>query len=107
MMSTLRNNPPTILAGSKVKQVRDYLLQQCSSAEGITELHLPKSNVLAYDLDDGSRVIVRPSGTEPKIKFYLEARRPLKSADDFQQTQAMVQAHLTELTNSILGYLEQ
>ena len=63
IMSGLRNDPPTEFAGKAVVKVTDY-----SKPE---ETGLPKANVLIYGLDDGSSVVVRPSGTEPKIKAYF------------------------------------
>ncbi|MEM1483270.1 phospho-sugar mutase [Oscillospiraceae bacterium PP1C4] len=71
MMEKLRNNPPSEIAGYKVVCVSDYEASTQTSAQGITPIHLPKSNVLEYLLDDGCSAIVRPSGTEPKIKLYL------------------------------------
>ena len=64
LMSGLRQTPPTAIAGLKVEQVVDY------SAEGTG---LPKANVLEYRLEGGAKFMVRPSGTEPKIKTYLSA----------------------------------
>ncbi len=66
LMNNLRNNPPSTLGGIKVSEVRDY--EKDVIIEGLT---LPKSNVLQFPLEDGSLVTVRPSGTEPKIKFYI------------------------------------
>jgi phosphoglucomutase len=70
MMDELRNNPPKEINGSKVVWVGDY-------KKGITtdgETGLPKSNVLSYRMESGDAVIVRPSGTEPKIKIYITAK---------------------------------
>ena len=66
LMDNLRNNPPASLGNIKVSEVRDY--EKDVVREGLT---LPKSNVLQFPLEDGSLVTVRPSGTEPKIKFYI------------------------------------
>jgi phosphomannomutase len=106
MMNNLRSTPPSVIAGSKVICSRDYLNQTSTDATGVKALSLPKSNVLAYDLDDGGRVIVRPSGTEPKIKFYLEARSLLNSANEFIHVQKQVKDRLNELTKSILSLVE-
>jgi phosphomannomutase len=62
-MTSLRNNPPTSVGGITVNSIQDYL------KEG---LNLPKSDVLRFWLDDGSKLVIRPSGTEPKIKIYAE-----------------------------------
>lgn len=75
IMTALRNSHPTDIAGFKVTEVSDYLESYTKDlATGSqTEIHLPKSNVLSYSLDNGGAVIVRPSGTEPKIKVYITA----------------------------------
>ncbi|HEY0898705.1 MAG TPA: phospho-sugar mutase, partial [Sphingobacteriaceae bacterium] len=72
MMERFRNNPPATLGGSKVVRLKDYQLQkQTDLADGsITPIDLPKSDVLQFVLEDGSIISARPSGTEPKIKFY-------------------------------------
>lgn len=75
MMTLLRNNPPKTVAGNTVTVVSDYQGQTSTdTASGtVNKIDLPKSNVLSYRLSDGSGVIVRPSGTEPKIKIYITA----------------------------------
>ncbi|MBQ5994395.1 MAG: phospho-sugar mutase [Clostridia bacterium] len=75
MMTSLRNNPPKEIAGEKVLTVSDYLQSTCTDTESgsVSEIKLPKSNVLSFRLPGGSGVIVRPSGTEPKIKIYITA----------------------------------
>ena len=74
MMEDFRNNPPKELAGSKVKLIKDYkTLKATSSCGKVEDLKMPEtSNVLQFFTEDGSKVSVRPSGTEPKIKFYME-----------------------------------
>lgn len=75
IMDTLRNNAPTEFAGMTVTKIDDYKTSVSTDIEsGATSvIELPKSNVLAYTLTDGNKVIVRPSGTEPKIKAYITA----------------------------------
>lgn len=75
IMDTLRNNAPTEFAGMTVTKIDDYKTSVSTDIEsGATAvIELPKSNVLAYTLTDGNKVIVRPSGTEPKIKAYITA----------------------------------
>ena len=82
MMTSLRNNPPKEIAGEKVLTVSDYLNKTCTDTETgkVSEITLPKSNVLSYKLPGGSGVIVRPSGTEPKIKIYITAVAPDRAA---------------------------
>ncbi len=81
IMTTLRNNPPTAIAGIPVVKFDDYKASTSKdiSSGTVTELTLPKSNVLAFFLEGGSKVIVRPSGTEPKIKTYLTAKQPTRA----------------------------
>ena len=75
IMDGLRKAPPAELAGSKVIKINDYELSQSTDTlqNAITKLTLPRSNVLSFFLDDSSSLIVRPSGTEPKIKLYLSS----------------------------------
>jgi phosphoglucomutase len=76
MMTDLRSNPPAILGGSKVVEVRDISSSKAKNLEtGIERtLDLPSSNVLQFILADGSKISARPSGTEPKIKFYFSIK---------------------------------
>ena len=75
IMEGLRENAPTDFAGCKVTVIDDYKLSTSTNIESgnATAITLPKSNVLAYTLTDGNKLIVRPSGTEPKIKAYITA----------------------------------
>lgn len=85
MMENYRNNPPKELAGSKVKVIKDYkkLKATCSCGK-VEDLKMPEtSNVLQFFTEDGSKVSVRPSGTEPKIKFYIEVFDEMKNAADY------------------------
>lgn len=86
MMKTFRANPPKEIAGSKVKIVKDYqTLTELNVVAGTTSklLFPATSNVLQYFTEDGTKVSVRPSGTEPKIKFYIEVRDNMKSRADY------------------------
>lgn len=76
LMTSLRENAPTVIAGARVVTVSDYQAGKIyNTVTGeATEITLPRSNVLAYALEDGSLTIVRPSGTEPKIKIYITAK---------------------------------
>lgn len=85
MMEDFRNNPPTELAGSKVIEVIDYTESQKKYANGKKEsINFPKSNVLQYLTADGTKVSIRPSGTEPKIKFYFSVMGNIESNDYFE-----------------------
>ncbi len=86
MMVGFQNNPPKSLGGSRVMLVHDYSLQQTKNLiDGkVSPIELPKSNVIQLITEDGTRVSVRPSGTEPKIKFYFGVKGQLKKASDFE-----------------------
>jgi len=85
MMEKFRNNPPASLGGSKVSVLKDYeLSQETDLATGkVTKLDYPTSDVLQFITEDGSIVSARPSGTEPKIKFYCSVNAPLADKADF------------------------
>jgi phosphoglucomutase len=89
MMVDYRNAPPKAINNSNVVKIKDYLLQiEKDVLTGYSKsIDLPKSNVLQFILEDGSMISVRPSGTEPKIKFYFGVREPLSTRDDFEQTE--------------------
>ncbi|MCQ2250433.1 MAG: phospho-sugar mutase [Bacteroidales bacterium] len=82
MMSDFRNEPPLIINGSNVVMIKDYQTQKACNLENGTEeaITLPKSNVLQFFLEDGTKISVRPSGTEPKIKFYFGVKEAVKDA---------------------------
>ncbi|SDX39721.1 phospho-sugar mutase [Hymenobacter psychrophilus] len=85
MMRELRANPPATLAGQPVVEMRDFKTGKIKDLRtGLeTETGLESSNVLQFILEDGSKISARPSGTEPKIKFYFSVKQPLASAVDF------------------------
>ena len=86
MMENYRNNPPATIAGSPVVLIKDYQSLTATDAQGQrTALQQPEpSNVLQYFTADGTKVSVRPSGTEPKIKFYLEIKDAMPSPDNYR-----------------------
>lgn len=91
IMSNFRSNPPKELAGSAIKVIKDYkTLKQTNVATGeIIDLDMPAtSNVLQYFTEDGTKISVRPSGTEPKIKFYIEVRGDMKTRADYDAADA-------------------
>lgn len=86
LMKQFRENPPKTLAGSPVAVVKDYDSLNCTDMKSgeVTKLNFPTtSNVLQYFTEDNTKVSVRPSGTEPKIKFYIEIHIPMASAADY------------------------
>ena len=90
MMEQFRANPPKSLAGEKVVLIKDFkLLKQTDAAGKVTDLVMPEpSNVLQYFTAAGDKISVRPSGTEPKIKFYMEAKLPMADKKDYLKVQA-------------------
>lgn len=90
MMESYRNNPPKAINGSDVVQLLDYELQKGTNPQTGDEwpIELPKSNVLQFILADGSSISARPSGTEPKIKFYFSVNTKLNSAAEFEKVNA-------------------
>ena len=88
MMSDFRNNPVKELAGSKVTEIKDFQEQtslNLSDNQKSVMDEIPKSNVLSYYTEDGTKVCIRPSGTEPKIKFYVSVKDTVTSEDDFEK----------------------
>jgi len=87
MMQEYRNNPPRQINGSNVVKVLDYDNSTALNVlSGETEtISLPKSNVLQFVTEDGSLISARPSGTEPKIKFYFSVKEELASAEQFDE----------------------
>ena len=106
IMEAARNNPVISIQGSKVVTVHDYKLSVCKNLILGTQedISIPKSDVLIYTTEDGSRVALRPSGTEPKIKFYISVNSPLNSADEFSATEKLlntkIDAIITEMNLS-------
>ena len=103
MMVEYRNSPPLTINNSKVVKIKDYLLLiEKMVATGLEiPINLPKSNVLQFVLEDGSIISVRPSGTEPKIKFYFGVHEPLRSIADFEQTEHRLDKKITGIIASL------
>lgn len=89
MMTGYRNNPPKAINNSRVLMINDYEMQISHDFIKGTKspIDLVKSDVLQFFLEDGSKISVRPSGTEPKIKFYFSVNTTLKTADKFEETE--------------------
>jgi phosphoglucomutase len=90
MMDRFRNDPPRLLDGIEVVGIYDYEMQEATDLKSgqISSIDLPKSNVLQFILVDGSKISARPSGTEPKIKFYFSVQGELKNKADFDEKYA-------------------
>lgn len=103
MMKTFRQNPPMEIAGSKVSCMKDYLLQidhdfTNNSKKSIDQ---PKSDVLQFITADGSVVSIRPSGTEPKIKFYFGVKEPLSSPAKFDEVNKKLDTKIEKIIDSL------
>jgi len=102
-MDDFRSHPPKTLGGSKVVRIKDYL---CSTDHDLvsgttTVIGLPKSNVLQFFTENGSKVSVRPSGTEPKIKFYFGIKGHLKEKTDFDMVNAILEAQIEDIIREL------
>lgn len=103
MMESFRANPPRELAGSKVVELLDYDKQvKTDLATGNTEkIKLPKSNVLQFITEDGSKISARPSGTEPKIKFYFSVNTALETPDKFDEAQQKAKDKIQQIISEM------
>ena len=103
MMAGFRSHPPKKLAGSDVVQLLDYELKKGKNLKTGEEweIKLPKSNVLQFVLAEGSKISARPSGTEPKIKFYFSVNTKLKSAEEFDKMNAVLDEKIKAIINDM------
>ena len=103
MMEKFRSNPPKEIAGSKVVVAKDYKTLEQTDANGVvTKLDMPEtSNVLQWFCEDGTKVSVRPSGTEPKIKFYLEVKGEMKCAGCYERCTKEADEKIEEIKKSL------
>ena len=99
IMDDFRTHPPKILGGSNVVCIKDY--ESSISHDLVTDakktITLPKSNVLQFFTENGSKVSVRPSGTEPKIKFYFGLKGVLKKREDFDKVNKVLEAQIEDI----------
>jgi len=104
MMEGFRNQPPTEIAGMKVVTLLDYQLQLSTDLQtgNQTKIQLPKSNVLQFVTEDGTKISARPSGTEPKIKFYFSVNTVLPNREAFDE----VYAHLQNKIKNIIAAMQ-
>lgn len=103
MMADWRTTPPRIIAGSSVFTIRDYSTgESCDLTTGkVTPIEMERSDVLQFVTADKTVVSVRPSGTEPKIKFYFSVHEPLPSTDDFEAVDAVLEAKLNRIRHDL------
>ncbi|MDR0266353.1 MAG: phospho-sugar mutase [Sphingobacterium sp.] len=105
MMTGLRLNLPTSLGGIKVREIRDYQLSYTTdmSTGERKVISLPKSDVLQFITVDGDVISARPSGTEPKIKFYCSVKESLKNTADYLDLQNILEAKVDRMMKDIVG----
>ena len=104
MMKNFRENPPKELAGSPITCIKDYSDLNCRILKdgSVTKLDFPTtSNVLQFFTESGDKVSIRPSGTEPKIKFYVEIREDLKDKADYEATVKKAEAHIDQVLKDL------
>ncbi len=103
MLKDLRENPMQEINGSKVTRVEDYQAStSLDLATGNTStIDIPKSNVLIYYTEDGSKVAARPSGTEPKIKFYISVNAPLSSLEEYDSVTANLENRIAGIKTAL------
>lgn len=103
MMDKFRNQPPAEVDGSKLIIIKDYQLSVEKDLRTSTEtlIELPKSNVIQFFLEDGSIITMRPSGTEPKIKFYFGVNEKLKQKEDYETLARSLNDKLDRLAKDI------
>jgi len=105
MMNGLRHNLPTALGGIKVKEIRDYQLSQITdmSTGERRAIALPKSDVLQFITVDGDVISARPSGTEPKIKFYCSVKESLRDTADYFDVQTILEEKVDRMMKDIIS----
>ena len=104
MMKDFRENPPKEIAGSKVAIVKDFQeqtsLNTMNNEKSVMD-EIPKSNVLIYYTEDGTKVCVRPSGTEPKIKFYVSVKDQITSKEEFNGKLALLGQKINQVKEDL------
>ena len=104
IMARLRQSPPWKVVDHEVVTIRDYAEQKILKKDGTTApLSLPKSDVLAFELASGSRIIARPSGTEPKCKFYFDVREPIAAGETLATASARAEATMKTLSDAFVA----
>jgi phosphoglucomutase len=103
MMTGYRNNPPEMINNSRVVKVNDYETQVSHDIlkGSKTSINLIKSDVLQFFLADGTKISIRPSGTEPKIKFYFSVNTKLSSSDKFEETEKILDKRIMDIINDM------
>jgi phosphoglucomutase len=103
MMQGYRDNPPATIDGVAVAELLDYELQLGKNLQTGAEwkIELPKSNVLQFVLADGAKISARPSGTEPKIKFYFSVNSKLENVADFESAEKALDEKIARIVSDL------
>ncbi len=108
IMAYLRENPPESLAGRAVTAVRDYHSRTRTETSGdVTLMDLPVADVVVFELGNACRVIARPSGTEPKIKYYMDVAEPITPDETYADGTARAKRTLDALARDFVAYTER
>jgi phosphomannomutase len=112
LMERLRAVKPARIGAHAVVAISDYaaqtrtLVSSSATASGeksrVTKLELPPSNVVSFELEGGSRIIARPSGTEPKVKFYFDVREPILATESTEAATVRAQATMAALSEAFV-----
>jgi len=103
MLKDFKENPVETVQGSKLLYIEDYntsTVKNVQTGEEFT-LHLPKSNVLIYETEDGTRIAARPSGTEPKVKFYISTNARLDKAADYKSVNSQLETKIEGILSEL------
>ncbi|PIB27781.1 phospho-sugar mutase [Maribacter sp. 4G9] len=103
MLKDFKENPVESVAGSKVKWIEDYNTSVAKNVLTGEEkaIDIPKSNVLIYETEDGTRIAARPSGTEPKVKFYISTNTRLDKVENFKAVSAQLDAKIKSIVSEL------
>ncbi|WP_318308994.1 phospho-sugar mutase [Flagellimonas crocea] len=103
MLKDFKENPVDTVQGSKLLYIEDYntsTVKNVQTGEEFT-LHLPKSNVLIYETEDGTRIAARPSGTEPKVKFYISTNAKLDKPEDYKSVNSQLETKIEGILSEL------
>ncbi len=103
MMNNYRSNPPKHINASPVICIKDYKTQQSTNLtnHSTKKIDLPQSDVIQFFTEDGSKITMRPSGTEPKIKFYVSVKEELPQAEDYSKTKEMLENKIKAIIHEL------
>ena len=103
LMDEARTSPPIKINGSSVIKIDDYQssISQNTTTSTASSINIPKANVLIFTTEDGSRIALRPSGTEPKIKYYISVNKTLKIASEFESVELELEAKINEILKAM------